>query len=229
MNILVIVAHPDDPEFFAGGAIARWSAEGHHVTYVLVTDGSKGTDDPTLSGAALAALRQGEQRAAAAELGVSDIHFLTHVDGELANTLALQRDVARAVRRFKPDIVVTTDPQTLHYGATRVNHNDHRVMGMAVCDGIFPASGNRMYFSELLAEGLEMHTPKEIWFCGPVAPNQIIDISAQFDAKIRAIRAHVSQVKQPEAVGERIRNGALRIRADGTVWVAEAFRRVLVA
>jgi LmbE family N-acetylglucosaminyl deacetylase len=228
MNILVIVAHPDDPEFFAGGTIARWSAEGHRVTYVLVTDGSKGTDDPALTGSALAALRQHEQRAAGAELGVVDMHFLPHIDGELSNTLGLQRDVARAVRRFKPDIVVTTDPQTLHYGATRVNHNDHRLMGMAVCDGIFPASGNRMYFPELIAEGLEMHTPKEIWFCGPVAPNHLVDISAYFNAKVRAVRAHVSQVKQPESVADRLRNGAIRVRADGTAWLAEAFRRVML-
>jgi LmbE family N-acetylglucosaminyl deacetylase len=228
VNILVIVAHPDDPEFFAGGTIAHWASQGHHVTYVLVTDGSKGTDDPTLSAARLAALRQTEQRAAAAQLGVTDVHFLTFVDGELVNNADLQRAVARAVRQFKPELVVTTDPQTLHYGASRVNHNDHRVMGMAVCDGIFPASGNRMYFPELLAEGYEMHTPRELWFAGPVAPNQLVDITPHMDTKVRAILAHMSQVKQPEGVGERMRQGATRIRADGSVWLGEAFRRVIL-
>jgi LmbE family N-acetylglucosaminyl deacetylase len=91
MNILVVVAHPDDPEFFCGGTIAKWSAEGHHVTYALVTDGSKGTDDPTLSARQLATLRQTEQRNAGAQIGVTDIHFLTHVDGELNNSPVLQR------------------------------------------------------------------------------------------------------------------------------------------
>lgn len=228
MNILVVVAHPDDPEFFCGGAIAAWTSAGHHVTYALVTDGSKGNDDPAISASQLAALRQTEQRNAGAQIGVTDIHFLTHVDGELENTLDLQRDVARQVRRFKPEIVVTTDPQTLHYGALRVNHNDHRMMGMAVCDGIFPASNNRMYFPELLDEGLEMHGPREIWFAGAVQPNHLVDVSAHLDAKVAAIKAHVTQVKQPDQIAARMRQSMARFHADGRIWFAEAFRRVVL-
>lgn len=226
MNILVVVAHPDDPEFFCGGTIARWCAEGHAVRYVLVTDGSKGNDDPSISAAQLTALRQDEQRAAAAELGVTDVHFLPHVDGELVNTLALQRDIAREVRRFRADIVVTTDPQTLHYGALRVNHNDHRVMGMAVCDAVFPAAGNRMFFPDLLDAGLEPHGPRELWFAGTTQPNHLVDVGAFIDAKTRAVRAHVSQVKAPERIGERLQQGIARFRADGSLWLAEGFRRV---
>ncbi len=228
MNILVIVAHPDDPEFFCGGTIARWTAEGHAVRYVIVTDGSKGTDDPSLSAAQLSALRQSEQRAAGAALGVADIHFLPHVDGELANSLATQRDVAREIRRFKPDIVVTTDPQTQHYGSLRINHNDHRMVGMMVSDGIFPASNNRMYFPELLDEGFDMHGPRELWFAGPAQPNHLVDVTAHVDAKIAAIQAHVSQVKHPDQVGARVSQGLARFKADGTLWLAEQFRRVIL-
>ncbi len=228
MNILVVVAHPDDPEFFCGGTIARWTSEGHRVSYVIVTDGAKGNDDPSLDGPRLTAMRQDEQRAAGAQIGVSDIRFLNYVDGELANTLALQRDIARQVRDVKPDIVVTTDPRTLHYGATRVNHNDHRIMGMAVCDAIFPASNNRMYFPDLLAEGFQMHAPRELWFAGPDTPNHLVDVSAQFEAKLAAILAHASQVKQPEQARVRIRQGLTRYRADGSAWLAEAFRRVML-
>lgn len=228
MNILVVVAHPDDPEFFCGGTIARWCAEGHVVRYVLVTDGSKGNDDPSITAPQLIAMRQAEQIAAGAALGVTDIHFLPHVDGELHNTLAVQRDIVRELRRFKADIVVTTDPQTLHYGALRVNHNDHRMMGMAVCDAIFPASGNRMYFPELLEEDFAPHAPRELWFAGPVAPNHLVDVTAHIDAKIAAVKQHVSQVKQPDQVGARLRQGLARFRADGSMWLAEQFRRVIL-
>ena len=228
MNILVIVAHPDDPEFFCGGTIAKWCAEGHTVSYVLVTGGNKGSDVPEMTGEALVALRQVEQREAGTALGVavSNMTFLNYVDGELANTLALQKDVVREIRRYKPDIVVTTDPQTLHYGALRVNHNDHRVIGMAVCDAVFPASSNRMYFPELLAEGFEMHAPKELHFAGPVAPNYFVDVGAHLETKIAAIKKHVSQVKDPAGVDLRMTQGLLRLRADGSTWFAEMFRRV---
>ena len=147
MNILVAIAHPDDPEFFCGGAIARWAAEGNPIRYIVVTGGDKGSDVPDMTVPKLVALREIEQANAAAKLGVTDIAFLHYVDGELANTLALQRDLCREIRRFKADLVVTTDPQTLHYFNTRINHNDHRAIGQAVCDAIFPATGNRMYLS----------------------------------------------------------------------------------
>ncbi len=226
MNILVVVAHPDDPEFFCGGTIAKWCAEGHSVRYVLVTGGQKGSDVPSMTPERLVALRQVEQIEAAKALGVSDVTFLAYVDGELANTLALQKDIAREIRRHSADILVTTDPQTLHYGALRVNHNDHRVMGMAVCDAVFPAANNRMYFPELLADGFQMYPPKEIYFAGPVAPNLIVDITAYVPRKIEAIKKHVSQVKEPDKVDARMQQGLLRITPQGKTYFAESFRRV---
>ena len=228
MNILVIIAHPDDPEFFAGGAIARWCSEGHDVRYVVVTGGDKGSDQPDMTPARLVALRRDEQRHAAAILGVREVTFLSHVDGELLNTLDVQRDLVREIRRARPDAVVTTDPQTLHYGAMRVNHNDHRAVGLAVCDAIFPASGNRMYFPELLADGFEPHSPREIYFAGPAQPNTLVDVTDFIPAKIEAIRAHASQVKEPDKIEARIRQGLLRMTADGRVFYAEAFRRILL-
>jgi LmbE family N-acetylglucosaminyl deacetylase len=228
VNVLVIIAHPDDPEFFAGGAIARWRHEGHDVRYVVVTGGDKGSDQPDMTPARLVALRRDEQRHAAAILGVQEITFLSHVDGELLNTLDVQRDLVREIRRARPDVVVTTDPQTLHYGAMRVNHNDHRAVGLAVCDAIFPASGNRMYFPELLADGFEPHSPGEIYFAGPVQPNTLVDVTDFIAAKIEAICAHASQVKEPDKIETRIRQGLLRMTADGRVFYAEAFRRILL-
>jgi LmbE family N-acetylglucosaminyl deacetylase len=230
MNILIIVAHPDDPEFFCGGTIAHWCAEGHSVSYVIVTGGDRGSDVPEMTGERLVAMRRIEQIEAAGVLGVCAEHitFLGYVDGELANTLALQKDLVREIRRSQPDIVVTTDPQTLHYGALRVNHNDHRMIGMAVCDAIFPASNNRMYFPELLGDGFAMHPPREIYFAGPVTPNHFVDVGAHLTTKFEAIKKHVSQVKEPANVDLRMMQGLLRLRADGSTWFAEAFRRVLL-
>ena len=228
MNILVAIAHPDDPEFFCGGAIARWAAEGNRIRYVVVTGGDKGSDVPDMTVRKLVALREIEQVNAAARLGVSDIAFLHYVDGELANTLALQRDLCREIRRFKADLVVTTDPQTLNFFNTRINHNDHRVIGQAVCDAIFPAAGNRMYFPELIAEGFEPHAPKELWFSGPTAPNTILDVTPYVEAKIAGIREHHSQVKDPEGMARRIPQGLFRMMADGSSGYYENFRRVML-
>ena len=161
----------------------------------------------------LVALREIEQANAAAKLGVTDIAFLHYVDGELANTLALQRDLCREIRRFKADLVVTTDLQTLHYFNTRINHNDHRAIGQAVCDAIFPATGNRMYFPELIAEGFEPHAPKELWFSGPTAPNTILDVTAYVQAKIAVIREHNSHVKDPAGKARRIPPGEFMMLA----------------
>jgi LmbE family N-acetylglucosaminyl deacetylase len=228
VNVLVIVAHPDDPEFFAGGTIAKWCSEGNDVRYVIVTGGDKGSDDPLMTPARLVAQRRDEQRGAAAILGVRDVTFLSHVDGEVLNTVDVQRDLVREIRRARPDTIVTTDPQTLHYGATRVNHNDHRMVGMAVADAIFPAAGNRMYFAELLADGFEPHAPREIYFAGAVQPNTLVDVSDFMDTKIGAILQHVSQVKEPDKLGARMRQGLFRMTADGTARYWEAFRRVLL-
>jgi len=228
MNTLVIVAHPDDPEFFCGGAIARWAAAGDAIRYVIVTGGDKGSDDPDMTPERLVALRQIEQRKAAARLGVDDIVFLGYVDGELANTLGLQRDLCREIRRFAADRVVTTDPLTLSYHNTRVNHNDHRIIGQAVCDALFPAAGNRMYFPELLAIGFAPHAPKELWFSGPTMPNTLLDVTDWVDAKISAIREHPSQVKDPEGIARRIPQGLFRMRADGSRGYFENYRRVVL-
>lgn len=228
MNALIIIAHPDDPEFFAGGTIAKWCHEGHDVRYVIVTGGDKGSDAPAMTPARLVALRRDEQRNAAAILGVHDVTFLSHVDGELLNTTALQRDLVREIRRARPDAILTTDPQTLHYGSIRINHNDHRVVGLAVCDAIFPAAGNRMYFPELLVDGFEPHTPREIYFAGAAQPNTLVNVTNFIGNKIMAIREHVSQVKEPDKIDVRMQQGLLRMTPDGRTFYAEAFRRVLL-
>lgn len=230
MNILVIVAHPDDPEFFCGGSIARWVQEGHHVEYLIVTSGDKGSDDPHMTPWRLVEVRREEQRKAGAVLGVHDMAFLAYPDGALFNTLDLQRDIVREMRRARPDYVVTLDPLTLHWGSRGINHRDHRTIGNAVNDAIFPGSSSRFYFTELLADGYQPHPPREVYYAGAVSPNTWVDVTDTIELKAKAICEHASQVKEPDPVkvGERLRSSLFRLMADGQVRYWEAFRRVLL-
>lgn len=229
MRVLVIAAHPDDPEFFAGGTIARWCAEGHTVHYLIATGGEKGSDCSDVSPEQLRATRQEEQRRAAALLGVQHVHFLDFTDGELMNTLEVRRALVRFIRSLQPDAVLTLDPLTWHYGGTRINHTDHRTIGAAACDAIFPASGNPLYFPELLREGFAPYTPKQVFFAGAAQPTLLMDVTAFVEQKLAAICAHQSQVTDPQAVRQRVLRAMLRRLADGRVCYVEALRCVWLA
>jgi len=213
-KILVMMAHPDDPEFFCGGTLARWSSEGKQICYLLATSGDKGSDSSSLSLAEMVAMREAEQQAAAAVIGVGEVIFLRHRDGELVSDLALRRELTRAIRLCRPDVVVTTDPQKFIIGDRRVNHPDHRIMGEAVLGAVFPAAGNPRFFPELWqTEGLLPHTPREVLIASPAQPNFEIDITDFIDQKLEAIQQHQSQLTAPEAQLERVRQRSLK--ADG--------------
>ena len=162
-NILVILAHPDDPEFFCGGTLALWARDGHHIQYYLLTCGDKGRNDHNkdIAGDELCGLRHREQSAAAAILGVAAVHFLDREDGTLVPDLDLRCEVVRIIRKMKPDILVTCDPQNL-FATYGINHPDHRAAGQAVLDAVFPAAGNELFFPELLREGYLPHMPREV-------------------------------------------------------------------
>lgn len=223
-RVLVVLAHPDDPEFFCGGTLAKWARAGKEIHYLLLTCGDKGSDSPDVTPEMLCADRQSEQRAAANLIGAREVTFLHYRDGELANTREVQRDIVRAIRRVKPHLVVTCDPTTLfrpsHSG---INHPDHRAAGAATLDAIFPAAGNRMYFPELIAEGLEPHSPQQVWLSGTNEPNVWVNINDTFDIKLAAIRAHASQIKDPAALEKRLRERLRRVEIDGEFY-AEGFR-----
>ena len=138
-DALVIMAHPDDPEFSAGGTIARWTRAGVQVTYTIVTDGSKGLDDRQITSAELVARRAAEQRAAAAHLGVQHVDFLGFPDSEVYNTEDLRRALVRQIRRHKPDLVITHDPTARLIGSTRINHPDHLAVGDTVLTRCSPS------------------------------------------------------------------------------------------
>ncbi len=223
-KVLVVLAHPDDPEFFCGATIAKWAREGKHIRYCLLTCGDKGSDDPSMTHDQLCAIRREEQANAARILGVTDLVWLDYPDGELVPTLEARLRVAREIRRFKPDVVITCDPARVITPFGTINHPDHRAAGQLTLDAIFPGVGNRMYFSELLAEGLQPHRVKEVYISGAVDPDAVVDVTDTFELKLRALREHKSQIKDPDGLEQRMR---ARFSRDGIF--VEMFRRLVLA
>ena len=207
-NILVILAHPDDPEFFCGATLAKWARDGHHITYQLITCGDKGFNEFTPVGMttdALCAIRHKEQQAAASVIGVEEVHFMDTADGYLVPDLTLRRDIVRVIRQFKPDILVTCDPQTL-FATYGINHPDHRAAGQVVMDAVFPAAGSPVFFPELLAEGYQPHMPREVWCSLTMQPNVKLDVTDTWQTKLEAILKHESQVGDPDKFLERMKS-----------------------
>jgi len=226
-QILVILAHPDDPEFFCGATLARWARAGHRITFVLLTCGDKGRNDHNkdIPGDALCTMRHDEERAAASIIGADAVHFLDWPDGYLIPNLDIRRDVVRQIRRFKPDVLVTCDPETLFpRGSYRLNHPDHRYAGQIVLDAVFPAAGNDLYFPELLDEGLEPHQPEEVWVSLTNEPNVIIDVTDTWETKINALKEHRSQIGNPEEFDKRIRSWHTEDSSEDNPRYEERFR-----
>ncbi len=227
-NILVILAHPDDPEFFCGATLARWARAGHQITYVLLTCGEKGFNPathPEMTPDYLCAIRPDEQNNAAKIIGVNAVHFLDREDGYVIPDLKLRCDIVREIRRHKPDILVTCDPQTL-FATYGINHPDHRYCGQAVLDAVFPAAGNIAYFPELLMEGFQPHMPKEVWCSLTNQPNTTIDVTDTWDIKLKAILEHKTQVQDAEKLIERFKSRRTEDSTDENPRYEEKFRVV---
>ena len=227
-RVMVITAHPDDAEFIAAGAVAKWTQEGVTVNYVICTDGSRGSNDPKVKPEELVVIRRAEQEAAARILGVGEIVFLGYEDGTLQPTLALRRDLTRAIRRYRPDVVICPDPTVRYYGDSYLNHPDHRAAGDAALDAVFPSAGTRYIFPELLAEGLEPHKVREVYIRGAVSPNLWVDISDTIELKIAALREHESQVSSSQGWEERVRARAQQAAEGQDMTCAESFRRIIL-
>ena len=227
-RVMVITAHPDDAEFTVAGTVAKWAREGKTVIYVICTDGSRGSNDPEVRPEHLVAIRRAEQEAAARILGVEEIVFLGYEDGSLQPTLALRRDLTRAIRRYRPDVVVCPDPTVRYYGDSYLNHPDHRAAGDAALDAVFPSARTRHIFPELLAEGLEPHKVREVLIRGALSPNLWVDISDTIELKIAALREHESQVGRLQGWEERVRARAQQEAAGQDMTYAESFRRIIL-
>lgn len=218
---LVIAAHPDDSEFGVGGTAALWSRNGWHFYYLICSDGSKGSEDPEMSPQKLVPLRREEQRAAAQALGVKDVFFLDYVDGELAYTPQFMRDVVRYIRRIRPHAVFSHDPNQIVRNMF-INHPDHRCAGTVALDAVYPIARNRPSFPELLDEGLEPHSVKEVYLWSSSEHNFEVDITPVADLKFKALMQHRSQFQN---IGERMRGWRDRwAEPDGRF--LERFRRI---
>jgi len=209
--ILAVGAHPDDLEFFVGGTIAKYSALGAKVYYLILTDGSKGSEDHLLDKDELVQIRQDEQRKAAEILGVMDMFFFAEIDGELENTLLLRKKIVEIIRTVKPDTVVTFDPSYL-YDVARgmVNHPDHRTTGQATIDAVFPFSRNKRTFPELLEQGQDVHSVTELLLVNLNQYNFVEDITPYLDQKIKALGSHISQKDDSEDVIRLVKNLCLK-------------------
>lgn len=225
-RVLVVMAHPDDAEFGAAGTIARWTKEGRHVTYLILTDGNRGSNDPKMTPTQLTQIRHAEQRAAATKLGVRDVFFLGFDDGSLEPTLELRRQITRWIRRCKPDLVVAPDPSRWWSGQSYINHPDHRATGEATLAAIMPGADTRLLFPELLEEGLEPHKVKEIYLTGPAQPDHWVDITETFSLKIAALREHASQVGEADQLETFLRQRAKEVAQGQAFELGEAFKYV---
>jgi LmbE family N-acetylglucosaminyl deacetylase len=228
-NILVILAHPDDPEFFCGATLAKWARAGHHIIYQLLTCGDKGFNDSTtadMTPDVLCALRHEEQHAAAKIIGAEAVHIMNNPDGYLVPDLDLRRKVTRAIRSFKPAILVTCDPQNL-FATYGINHPDHRAAGQVVLDAVFPAAGNKEYFPELIVEGYEPHMPKEVWCSLTQQPETIIDVTETWTIKLEALLCHKTQIGDVEKFKERMLSRHTKDSTDENPRYEEKFKRIV--
>lgn len=200
---LIVVAHPDDIDFGMAGTVAALTSAGCHVAYCLATSGEAGDDDLSRSSEELAAMRQAEQTAAAARVGVSELHWLGHPDGMVVASLDLRRDIARAIRITRPEVVLcqTSVPNWDHI---YISHPDHLATATAALAAVYPDSRNPRAFPELLDEGHEPHGVAEIWLVG-TEPNRWIDITDTFDRKVAALREHRSQTAEMDDLEGRLR------------------------
>ena len=228
-RVLVAAAHPDDAEFGAGGTIARWVSEGVHVDLLVFTRGDKGSSDPRAVPAELTRIREAEQRAAAGEIGVGGVEFLEEPDGQVEVSLRLREIVTRAIRRLRPEVVMTHDPTVLFVNNEWINHPDHRAVGQVVVDAVFPTARDPLNFPEHLAEGLEAWKVDELYLWSTNEANQLVDVDGALDAKIRALSRHASQFERFDEIERWVRRRAEELGERAGYPAAEAFRRVTLA
>lgn len=184
---LAVVAHPDDLEYGAANAIARWTSQGKEITYLLITRGEAGIDSMTPEEAA--PLREEEERNSARVVGVDVVEFLDHKDGVIEYGLPLRRDISREIRKRKPDVLITGNHH-LQWSRGNLNMADHRWAGLAVLDAARDA-GNRWIFPELLDEGLEPWGKVSMVFVGGSPnPTHGVDVTDFIELGIKSLQEH---------------------------------------
>jgi LmbE family N-acetylglucosaminyl deacetylase len=204
-RILVVMAHPDDCDFGAGGTIAQWTAKGISVSYCIITNGDQGGEESDVPLEEMAKVRQREQRDAGAALGVSDITFLNHRDGWLVPTIELRKEIVREIRKSKPDRMVIQSPER-NYERIFASHPDHLAAGETAIQAVYPDARNPYAFTDLKEAGFGPWRVKEVWITSSPTPNHFVDITDTFPKKIAALKAHVSQTSHNAELEEMVRS-----------------------
>jgi LmbE family N-acetylglucosaminyl deacetylase len=225
-SVLVVVAHPDDPEFLFGATAAMLANEGADVRYVICSDGANGSRDCGLSNSEVAAIRMQEQRQAAATLGVCDVIFLGFPDGGLFPGPDLRAAIAREVRRFKPDLVLTHFPHRVLDIPIDASHPDHIAVGESVLAAIFPDASNPRALPQLRREGLEPHRVKEIWLTGYERANHFVDAAPFIEKKAKAILCHKSQLNGSSSVPPWVYDWMKWSGREAGFQYAESYKRI---
>jgi LmbE family N-acetylglucosaminyl deacetylase len=218
-SAMVIVAHPDDAEFTVGGTVAAWVEAGCCVTYVICTDGNAGSHEPGITREKLAGIRRAEQRAACTTLGVSEVVFLGHDDGQLEPTLDLRRELVRAIRQYKPEVVMTWDPTRLFVNGDYINHPDHRAAAQAALDAAAPASEMPLLWPEVGAP----HRVRQLYIYGNDDANVWVDVTGTIDKKIEALKRHASQLGDWDPT-EMIKEWSAEVGEERGISYAESYR-----
>jgi len=225
-----IHAHPDDQEFTVGGTLAKWARAGCEIVTVCITSGGAGSNKftpPDMTREALVSIREDEQREACRILGVKETIYLGYEDGMLEPSIPLRRELTRLIRHHRPEAVLTSDPTVRYYGATYMNHPDHRVAADVALDAVFPSAGTRLIFPELLGEGLEPHEVRQVYIHGAERPDTYVDIAETLDVKVAALRAHKSQMGEWDPV-EMITQWAAEQGRRRKLKAAESYRRMIL-
>jgi LmbE family N-acetylglucosaminyl deacetylase len=223
-NVLIVGAHPDDPDAFAAGTVWRWTQAGARVRYLVVTSGDKGVPNEEIADPArFIAQRETEQRASAAYLGADEVIFLRERDGEVFDTLELRERIVREIRRMKADLVLTHDPLTRMFR----QHPDHRAVGFATLAAVFPSCRLASFFPAHDAEGLEPHSVHMLLLAGGTETNMWIDIAGSFERKVEALELHGSQASAfVGGVRNRMGMRAAQMGEQAGLELAEAFTYV---
>lgn len=225
-SAMSIHAHPDDQEFSIAGTLAKWAAAGCEIISVTITSGDSGCNEPDKDGSykpVLAKIREEEQKAANDVIGIKTSIFMGYPDGELEPTIPLRKELARLIRQYKPEVVLTGDPQGVFYGNGYINHPDHRAAAQAALYATFPSAGTRLMFTDLLDAGYQPHNVKKVYVHGSDKPDTWVDISSTIDTKVAALRKHVSQLGDwdPE---KNMREWATESGKEHNMAFAEEFR-----
>jgi LmbE family N-acetylglucosaminyl deacetylase len=221
--VLAVYAHPDDADVACGGTLARWAKAGAAVHLIVCTDGGKGTFDPEVTPADLAARRAAELEASSALIGLESVTNLGYPDGGLADSDELRGTLVEWVRRLRPEVVCGHDPTALFFGQEYFNHRDHRLAGTTLLDAVSPAAALPHYFPEAGPP----HQVATVLLSGTLEPDVWVDVTETIDLKAAAVECHRTQFAEPGGwAGEAVRRRAEQEGRRAGAGYAEGFRRL---